>query len=64
MRVLADLRLGAARARDHVDPLDRRAGAREHGIRERAWRRGEREHRAMVVGIGMHVEQPRARRRR
>ena len=44
-----------------IDALDRRASAREQRVGERALRPGEREDRAVVVGIGVGFGRQQAR---
>ena len=66
--VLARERRAPARPCDDVDVRDRLARARQQGIGERPRRTGEREDRAVVVCVRVHVEQrapppPRTRRR-
>ena len=58
----AHVRVDAVVARD-VDPLDRRPGEVQERRRQLALRRREREHGAVVVGIGVQVEEARRRQR-
>jgi hypothetical protein len=55
VRVLADVR--QLPTYPHVDPLDRHPGAREESIRQLALLARERKHRAVVVGVGVDVQQ-------
>jgi ubiquinone/menaquinone biosynthesis C-methylase UbiE len=50
--------------RPQVDPLHRNGDAGEERVGKLALRADEREDRAVVVGVGVHVEQPRVRRQR
>ncbi len=47
-----------------VDPLDRDVDAGDERVAELVLGADEREHRAVVVGVGVDVEQPRVRRQR
>ena len=58
VRVRAGRRRIAARAGDDIDRLDRHARAAQQRVGERSLAPGEREHRAMVVAVAVHVEQP------
>jgi hypothetical protein len=60
VRMLAPL--GSPRAAHDVDALDGNPRPREHGYRELALRARQREHRAVVVAVGVDIEQPYGRR--
>jgi hypothetical protein len=57
--MLSRQRLVVARAAHHIDTLDRNACAREQGIRQRFAPAGDREHGAMVIAVGVHVQHAR-----
>jgi hypothetical protein len=56
--VRMDARVGA-----DVDARDHRARAAQERLRELPLPRGEREHRAVVIGVGVEIEKARRRKR-
>ena len=59
VRMLAGVRGAATGAGHHVDALDRHARAAQQRVHELVGAPGEREHRAVVVGIGVDVQHAR-----